>query len=153
MSGLSTYASEVEGIADELKRLLEGRLQPIALSVLSSMGEDGLGKMTNDELQKALKLLSQTPSQREKTLARLDDRSAATLILRARYLGLASSRAIMFAEQLSYIPGKSYRGAAEYGARELMRRPLKPSMDEVLKEPFYGFDDDEEDYDGGGYRY
>jgi hypothetical protein len=72
--------------------------------------------MTDDEHVKALRLLSQTPSQRAKSIARLDGRAAALLILRARYLGLRASRALYLASDLECIPGSSYLDAASRAA-------------------------------------
>lgn len=139
MTDLGPYPGEVRYIADELKEYLVDGVKQSAFDVLKSIGETGLLKMSEVEREKALKLLSQTPSQRDKALRKLDDRSAATLILRARYLGLASAKVLEFSELSSNIRGKGYRSAAEYGAREFLRSELTPSLSELL--PGWGYDD------------
>ena len=130
---LGRYPSEVRAIADELLELLDDdALKPAAFRVLGELGEDGLLGIGRDDAQKALKLLSQTPSQRDRTLARLDDDAAATLILRARYLGLLSHGAFQIADRLADIRGSSYRGAAELGARVALGAGLAPSLEDIM---------------------
>lgn len=151
MAGLSTYVSEIGGIAEELAQILRGPLRKWAYSALSELGEAGLSGMSQGELDQALRLLSQTPSQRSKTLSRLDDNSAAILVMRARYLCISGGRALSIADDLSFVPGRGYRDAAAHCARHLMRTPLYPSLEEVL--PGWGlhnaglYDDNEDGID------
>lgn len=128
---LSRYAVEVGGIADELRDLLTGPVRSAAFELVERHGWDKLLAMERDELDKALKFLSQTPSQRDSTLAKMDHPSAAALILRARYLGLSSRKAIELADSLSYMPGSSYRTAAARGAQAALGS-LRPSMGNLL---------------------
>lgn len=141
---LSRYAVEVGGIADELRDLLTGPIRSAAFEVVERHGWDKLLSMEHGELDKALKFLSQTPSQRDKTLARMDQAAAAVLILRARYLGLSSRKAIELADSLSYMPGSSYRAAAARGAQAALGA-LRPSMGNLL--PGWPDPDAEEDHD------
>lgn len=130
---LGRYPSEVRAIADELSQLLEEEpLRTAAFRVVGTLGEDGLFDMGQDDVLKAIKLLSQTPSQRDRTLGRLDDEAAATLILRARYVGLMSQAAFEIADGLADIRGSSYRSAAERGARLALGVSMAPSLEDVL---------------------
>lgn len=129
---LDRYASEVGGVVRELSELLSGEVRAAAFRVLKRHGWDRVLAMDEAEIDAALKLLSQTPSQRSRSLARLDDESMAVLLLRARYLGMKSLSAIGMAEDLSYLPGSGYRDAAVRGARAALRRPLDPRPEEVL---------------------
>lgn len=131
MAGLGRYMIEVKGIAEELREYLHGELGSAAFSIASSLGER-LFIMAAEEKQAALKFLSQTPSQRNKTLARLDDARAARLVLQARYLGLLGAQAMNLADELFYVPGMSYRNAAAHSARQALYRMKRPTMDEVL---------------------
>jgi hypothetical protein len=129
---LGSYTSEVWGIAEELVEYLKGPLRQAAFDVLEEVGSVDLLRMSEEETEAALKLLGQTRTQRDKALARLDDAAAATLVLRARHLGLASHRTLAFADRFESIPGKSYRGAAVYGAAAFLGARLAPPMSEVL---------------------
>jgi len=144
MSGLGRYLMEVRRVADELEELMVGPLRKAAFSVLNRVGREGLLNMDKDALEKAIRLLSQTPSQRDKTLARLDDEDAATLLLRARYLGLCSANAFDLADQFLYVPGMGYRKAAEHGVRQVLRHRLTPDMEDVLR----GWEGPGSEYDG-----
>lgn len=130
--GLSRYAIEVGGVAGELSALLSGDVRAAAFRIVERYGWNRVLTMDEDEADAALKLLSQTPSQRGKRLARLDDENTAVLLLRARFLGLRSQRAIQLAEHLSYLPGSGYRDAAERGARAAMNWSPDPRPEEVL---------------------
>lgn len=133
MSGLGRYPIEVEAIADELSYLLADHdLYDTAAEVADQLGLDGLRTFSEDERDQALRLLSQTPSQREKTLARLDNEAAALLILRARYLGLRGAQALKLAADLEYTPGKSYRDAAKSAAVSSLIMVDYPDLDLLL---------------------
>lgn len=143
---LGPYPESVRAIADELAELLrEEPLRSAAFRVLAGIGEEGLLGMKDADADKALKLLSQTPSQRSKALARLDAPAAATLVLQARYLGLLSYAAFRIADRLFDIRGSSYRGAAERGARLALSAREAPSLADVLpgwQDPGRGGEDD-----------
>ncbi|WP_173050562.1 hypothetical protein [Bosea sp. ANAM02] len=90
--------------------------------------------MSDDDLQKALRFLKSTPSQRIKTLANKAAHDAALLILRARYLGLCSAKALFFVDRI-YVVGAGYREAAERGARHAYNETLRPTLEELLPAP------------------
>ena len=128
---LSRYEVEVAAIAEGFGEIIEAHYKAAAYEVANELGEQ-LFRMTGEEYQKASKFLSQTPSQHEKVLNRLDDVEAATLLLRARYLGLVASRAIGLADDLQFIPGKGYRAAAAAAADRALRARIFPSLRSVL---------------------
>lgn len=146
---LGNYPSEINGLAEELSNLVDqSGLRSAATALYKAIG-DKLFAMTPDETAKALKFLSQTPSQRSKVLAKLDPSAAATLILRARYLCMMSYNAMNFAENFFYVPGKGYREAAEYGARMALGASFAPRGSDVMRSNSYygGYDYDEDDGD------
>jgi hypothetical protein len=128
---LSRYSVEVNGIASELARMLTGNVKQAAYAMAQSQG-DAIFQMTREEFEKALAFLSKTPNQREKAIAKLSDNDAAILIVRARYLGLAASRTIEIADDVSLIPGQGYRAAAQSAARTLFSTQPFPSLNSVL---------------------
>jgi hypothetical protein len=132
MAGLGRYPAEVAGIADELGSLLRGSMEEAALAVLDEVGEVRLFAMLPEERTTAEALLTKTPLQRERALARLSERAAAVLIMRARYLGLISAAAFRLAERLEYVPGMSYRAAAARGLREATEIRMMPRIEDVL---------------------
>ncbi len=131
---LGRYPSEVRAIADELSGLLEEEpLRSSAFRVADAVGEDALFGMDRDDALKAVGFLAHTPSQRHRTLDRLDDDdAAATLLLRARYVGLLSHAAFEIADGLADVRGSSYRSAAERGARLALGVSMAPSLEDVL---------------------
>lgn len=150
---LGRYPSEVRAIADELSELLrEEPLRTAAYRVVEAVGEDGLFGMPYDDALTAIRLLSQTPSQRDRTLGRLDDDAAAMLVLRARYLGLLSHGAFVIADGLADIRGSSYRSSAERGASLALSVPMAPSLEQVLPGWEGPAPDGEKDLPGHGYR-
>jgi hypothetical protein len=131
--GLGRYPAEINGLAEELDELLdEIEVRDAGVAQFEKVG-DRLFAMTPEETEKALKFLSQTPSQRGKALGKLDDTSAAVLILRARYLCLMSYKAMNFAEEFFHVPGQGYRSAAEYGARLAIKASFAPPGTSVVR--------------------
>ena len=128
---LGRYPSEVRAIADELLELLRSELSGPASTVLSERRESLWRGMSDTEREEALKLLGQTPSQRLKAIQKLEGRTAATLILRARYMGVVAAQALHFADRFQFIAGNSYRNAAQSAAREVLRHRIEPTLLEV----------------------
>jgi hypothetical protein len=129
---LDAYVRNVRGISFELGEILHYELDDAVQDLVRKKGEK-VFEMNSDEAEAALKFLRKTPTQREKALARLDDPTAALLVLRARYLGLMGVKALDFAEKFQYLPGKGYRDAAEFCTREVLRFDPNPSLQEVLR--------------------
>lgn len=120
MSGLFNYETESGGISSELRAMLdECGLRRRAEELSEAIGLEGLLLMTEGERDDAMKFLSKTPKERAKAVARIDDRSATLLVLRARYFGLRAMAAIGLAMRLENIPGSSYRAATVRAARDL----------------------------------
>ncbi len=131
--GLGRYPAEINGLAEELDYLLdEIEVRDAGIARFEAVG-DKMFAMTTEETEKALKFLAQTPSQRDKALRKLDETAAAVLILRARYLCMMSYKAMNFAEEFFYVPGKGYRSAAEYGARLAIGASFAPSPTSVVR--------------------
>lgn len=124
---LGPYPHNVKGIADELGDMLADDLRETALGLV-----DACLAETMDIDEKAVAFLAKTPSQRDRVVAKLAHREAATLILRARYHGLVSSLAMTFAENFAYVRGRGYRDAAAYGARVALRASLRPDRDDLM---------------------
>ena len=138
MTDLGRYPYETQAIADELLEYLVDDVRKAAIHILTSTQEGELLRMSPEEADRAYKLLSQTPSQRDRSLAKLDNSVAALLLIRARYLGLKAAQAMLFAEHFSYVRGKGYRQATEYVARKAMAANLEPPLDLILP----GWDDE-----------
>jgi hypothetical protein len=132
MADLGRYPSEVRYIADELAEYLKGYVRVAAFEFLEKNGAAGVTTTTEKEYEKALRLLGQTPSQRDKFFDRADPETAAILILRARYLGIMSSMAMEFSERFNDIRGRGYRQAAVAGAMHCQGVRMVPSMSVVL---------------------
>lgn len=139
-SSLGRYPSEVHGIADELLSILRQSCRAEAANELQASGIRLFTAMTNEECEAALKLLEQSPSQREKTLARRDARSATKLVLQARFLGLAAAQALHFADRMEMVPGMGYRRAASFAAQQVLRARFSATLEEVFPDwkPGYG---------------
>ena len=130
---LSRYSVEVRAIADSIGRYLyEADLVETAHHLADTMGPQGIFRMTPEDRDKALKFLSQTPSQQVKVINKLDDEAAALLIMRAKFFGIISARSMSLAENFEYVPGKGYRDAAAYGASVYLRSPIVPTIEDIL---------------------
>jgi len=130
---LGPYPSEVKGIADELLSLLRDEpLRSASLAVLERRGLEGIAAMSEEEFSAAEKLLSKTPSQRDKALARLGGETAAHLILQARYIGLVAAQVLHFAGRFEFVRGMGYREAAGFAAREAKGAKLAPSREDLF---------------------
>ena len=144
MSGLSTYASETRGVADEIVHLI--RTYPGLLEhcqrLVQQVGIPNFLEMDEGELTKARALLKKTPRQREaidKKLAspKEEVRNAAVLtLIRARLLGLMGANAIALADDLSYLPGAGYRAAVDRAAARAHATPVVPTIDSLLRTRF-----------------
>jgi hypothetical protein len=133
-TGLGRYPSEVRGLAQELDYLLdELDVREVGVKLYKKNG-DALFHIAGEEVAKVLKFLKQTPSQRLKTVAKMEDAAAAALILRARYICLMSANAMDFAENFFYVVGMGYRQAAEYAARHAIGANFHPRPEEVVNE-------------------
>lgn len=132
-SVVGPYPGEVRGIADELLSLLRQlQLSETAGSIVQSIGMDGIADMDDEDKEKALGFLAKTPSQRDKAVARLDGRTAALMILRARYFGLRGAQALDITGSLEGIKGAGYRDAARRSALVAERLRDFPSADRLL---------------------
>ncbi|MCS4089305.1 hypothetical protein [Rhizobium sp. BK176] len=144
---LDAYRRNVPGISHELEWLLTGPVRKAAIDFLKKKGEASLFKMTSAEQDEALKFLKKTQLQREKAISKLAPLPAALLVARARFLGLMGTKALEFAEDFQYLPGKGYRDAADYCSRAALRANFVPTASEVIPgwDPEdaedYGFDD------------
>lgn len=130
---LGRYPAEVNGLAEELDSFLdEIEVRDAGVAAFREHG-DALFAMSEDQTKKALKFLSQTPSQRTKAVARMGDTEAAVLILRARYLCMMSYAAMQFAEDVSHVKGMGFRAAAEYAARIICGKSFVPAGSSVVR--------------------
>jgi len=133
MEGLRNYPAEVRGIADELISFLkDDGIRQAAFGVLRERGDRLFSQMTEDERDRAIKFFSATPSQRDRSVAKLDFRGAAILVLQARYVGLASAQALHFADRFQFVPGKAYRKAGEFSANEVLNARFFPYLEEIM---------------------
>jgi hypothetical protein len=130
---LGRYSAEIKAIAIDVGRYLrDAGIVEVAHQLADELGPEGIFEMTPEEQEKALKFLSQTPSQQVKALGRLYNEEAALLIIRAKYFGLISARAMSLADHFEFVPGKGYRDAAQYGARLYLQSRIVPTLQELL---------------------
>lgn len=132
MTRLAPYISEANGIAEELAYYLRGPLMEAAHAVARSKGIRGITIMSAQEVEDAYTVLASTPAKRDKILARVGNEMAATVVMRARYLGILAGRAMEMADEFEFIPGQGYRAAAEYAARSAARLKAEPTLSEIL---------------------
>lgn len=130
---LDNYIVEINCMVEDLGRILSDPVvERAAISLIKSIGEDRVMRMDDDQKAAAFKCLSATPSQRNRMLSRLGETATARVVMHARYLGLVSFAAVKLADDLSYVPGKSYRDAASHCARRAMDAKIDPSLESVL---------------------
>lgn len=135
MQGLDRYPSEVKAIADELLELLRTeQVSREARHIIDTQGDKALVRMNAEDRRLAENLLTQTPSQRTRTLKKLSQSEKALAILRARFMGLVAANVLEFADRFEMVPGMSYRRAAGFAATEAIRVTLTPTTDEVMPE-------------------
>lgn len=129
-----TYEANVNGLSDQFDSLLdEHSVRSAGIAVFRARG-DTLFEMTEEEADEALKFLGKTPLQRDKNLSKLNERAAATLILRARYLCIVAYRQIQLANHVAEgVVGSGYRAAAVFAARTAITTTVFPSPSKVVR--------------------
>ncbi|UWQ55921.1 hypothetical protein [Leisingera caerulea] len=132
---LGRYPSEVRAIADELGDILNNELSQQAAKRLSARGAAAYNAPSQSELDAAIKFLGQSPSQRARKLKSMSPEDACTLVLHARFVGLKAAQALHFADRFEMVPGKGYRDAAVFAAREISNARFSPEPHEVASLP------------------
>jgi hypothetical protein len=146
MAGLSRYAVEARGVADEVLELIRAYdgLAEHCARLIERNGIDRVMAMSPEESQEARAFLKKTPRQRDAVDKKLSSpkpevkNAAILMMIRARVLGVMGADALDMAERLAYLPGASYRDATEraaaaaWGARQgvSLERLFPPQPDD-----------------------
>lgn len=128
---LFRYALELRGLCDELLDLVSYEDREFALSNLEPQFPHPFLPLSQKRRDETLRFLTQQPSQRRKTWAKLDQQQQVRLWCTARYLALLSANAAQLALDVAEQCDGPYRQALGNVASVALQPELSPSAQEI----------------------